>query len=70
MLRMFGNCDIHPAHAVVRLTLSLSNFLQNNPTTMDIFHYENDSKQAVLTKSINGLREKYGIDIIKNANEL
>ena len=70
MLRMFAGCDIHPTHAVVRLTLSLSNFLQNNPTTMDIFHYENDSKQALLTKSINGLREKYGIDIIKSANEL
>jgi hypothetical protein len=37
---------------------------------MDIFHYEKDTKQAVLTKSINKLREKYGIDIIKNANEL
>jgi DNA polymerase-4 len=70
MLRMFDKCDIHPSHAVTRLTLSLSNFLQSNPTTMDIFHYEKDTKQAVLTKSINKLREKYGIDIIKNANEL
>ena len=70
MLDMFNSCDNHPSHSIIRLTLSLSNFLQNNPTSMDMFNYQNDIKKAQLTKSMNQLREKYGIHIIKNANEI
>ena len=37
---------------------------------MDLLNYEEDMKQSKLTASMQKLRDKFGIDIIKSAGEL
>jgi len=70
MIKLFNKIDIHPSHAIIQLNLTLSNFEKNKHTTMDLLHYEEDSKQNNLTQSLQKIRDKYGIDIIKSGGEL
>lgn len=70
MIKLFDKIDIHKSHAIVQLNLTLSNFLENKPTTMNLLSFEEDNKQVNLTNSMQKLRDKFGIDIIKSAGEL
>ncbi|MEA2017559.1 MAG: DNA polymerase IV [Campylobacterota bacterium] len=70
MVDMFDKIDNHPSHAVVQVNITLSNFQENKNTTMDLFNLEDDTKQSKLTASMQKLRDKYGIDIIKSGGEL
>ncbi|MGB9801939.1 MAG: DNA polymerase IV, partial [Arcobacter sp.] len=70
ILQLFKDIDIHPTHHIVQLNLSVSNFTENKNHSFDLFEYENDKKNLELANKINKLRDKYGIDIIKNATEL
>ena len=70
MLKLFVDNDIHPTHNVVQINISVSNFLENRQNSLNLFEYENDLKQSKLTNQIQKLRNKFGIDIIKNASEL
>ena len=70
MIEMFDAIDIHPTHAIVQVNITLSNFEENKTVTMDLLNYEEDMKQSKLTASMQKLRDKFGIDIIKSAGEL
>lgn len=70
MLQLFDRIDIHPSHAIIQLNLTLSNFAEGRGVTMDLLHYEPDQKASRLTDSMQKLREKFGIDIIKSGGEL
>jgi len=70
MVEMFDKIDNHPSHAVVQVNITLSNFQENKSVTMDLFSLEKDMKQSRLTSSMQKLRDKYGIDIIKSGGEL
>ena len=70
MLGLFDKIDIHPSHAIIQLNLTLSNFAEGRGVTMDLLHYEPDQKASRLTDSMQKLREKFGIDIIKSGGEL
>ena len=70
MVSMFSAIDRHPTHAIVQVNITLSNFEENKAVTMDLLNYENDMKQSKLTDSMQKLRDKFGIDIIKDAGEL
>ena len=70
MVNMFATIDRHPTHAIVQVNITLSNFEEHKMLTMDLLHYEDDMKQSKLTDSMQKLRDKFGIDIIKNAGEL
>lgn len=70
ILELFKKIDIHPTHHIIQLNLTVSNFVENNNHSFNLFEYENDKKSLDLTNKINSLRDKYGIDIIKNATEL
>ncbi len=70
ILKLFKDIDIHPTHHIVQLNLSVSNFTENRNHSFDLFEYEKDKKNLELANKINKLRDKYGIDIIKNATEL
>lgn len=70
IINLFEKIDIHLSHAIVQLNITLSNFQETNPTTFDLFNYEDDNKQSKLTSSMQKLREKFGVDIIKNGSEL
>jgi len=70
MIKLFDKIDIHRSHAIIQINLTLSNFSENKPTTMNLLSYEEDKKQSILTNSMQKLRDKFGIDIIKSAGEL
>jgi len=68
--KLFDKIDNHPTHGVVQINITLSNFLQQNGQTFNLFTLEDDTKQSDLTSSMQKLRNKFGIDIIKSGGEL
>ncbi len=70
VIEVFNKIDNHPSHYIVQVNISLSNFEENKIMTMDLLNYEKDAKQSNLTASMQKLRDKFGIDIIKSGGEL
>jgi len=70
MIKMFMHIDNHLSHAIVQINITLSNFQENNPTTLNLFTLNEDTKQKKITESLQKLRNKFGIDIIKSGGEL
>ncbi|MBT4571802.1 MAG: DNA polymerase IV [Campylobacteraceae bacterium] len=70
VVSMFNKIDNHPSHSIVQINITLSNFQKNKAVTLDLFNQEEDTKQANLTSSLQKLRDKFGIDIIKSGGEI
>jgi len=70
IVELFDKIDIHKTHNIIQLNITLSNFTNEKNITLDLFNYEEDNKQKELTSSMQKLRSKFGIDIIKSANEM
>ena len=70
MLKVFTSIDKHTFHAIVQVNITLSNFAELKHITPNLFTQDEDIKQAKLTQSIQTLRDKFGIDIVKSAGEL
>jgi DNA polymerase-4 len=70
MLKVFKKIDNHPSHAIIQIYITLSHFEEETRTTMNLLHYEEDIKLSKLTQSMQKLRNKYGVDIIKSGGEL
>ena len=70
LLNLFKKIDIHPTHSIIQINITLSNFTENRPNSHNMFELEKDNKNHYLDSKLNSLREKYGIDIIKNASEI
>ena len=70
MIKLFEKIDNHPSHEIIQLYITVGSFQNNTKTTLNLFDYEEDNKKKVLTDSIQGLRGKFGLDIIKTGNEL
>jgi DNA polymerase-4 len=70
MLELFDTIDTHPNREIIQLNLTLSNFLETKYTTLNILHYDTDTKSNALSHALHSLRDKFGIDIIKNAREM
>jgi DNA polymerase-4 len=68
--KLFDKIDNHKSHAVVQINITLSNFQEYKQNTLDMFKLEEDTKQTQITASLQKLREKFGIDIIKSGGEL
>ena len=59
-----------PHKAAVKLSVSVSNFTRQYPRTLSLLEIEEDMAQKELSMQIQGLRERFGLDIIKSAAEL
>ncbi|MGB6329281.1 MAG: DNA polymerase IV [Halarcobacter sp.] len=70
MKKLFIKNDNHKSHGIVQLNITVSNFTKPREFTYNLFEYENDLKKRELSNKIQDLRDKFGIDIIKNASEL
>ena len=70
MQELFIKNDNHPSHAVIHISITVSNFARANEYTYNLFKYETDAKKSALTNQMQKLRDKYGIDIIKTAFEI
>jgi len=70
VLKLLDKIDKHPKYEVVQVGINLSNFLEKKSTTLDLLNYTKDQERAKFSKSLQELRERFGVDIIKNASEL
>lgn len=70
IINLFPKVDTHPSHAISQLSLSLGSFQENSQKTFDLFNQEQDSKLSNLSNSMQKLRDKFGVDIIKSGSEL
>ena len=70
MVKLFEKTDNHKTHGVIQLNIRVLNFAKINEYTYNLFEYESDTKKRNLTNQIQKLRNKYGIDIVKNAFEI
>jgi DNA polymerase-4 len=70
IIKLFNELDIHLSHSIVQINITLSNFVENKPTTKNMFTIEEDIKQSKITNTMQSLRDKFGIDIIKSGGEL
>mgnify|MGYP003423155757 FL=1 len=70
IINLFMKADKHRNHGVVQLYITVFNFAKKGEHTYNLFEYEDDLKKDKLSKNIQNLREKFGIDILKSAFEL
>ena len=70
MINLFLQADKHRNHGVIQLYITVFNFAKKGEHTYNLFEYEDDLKKDKLSKNIQNLREKFGIDILKSAFEL
>jgi DNA polymerase-4 len=68
--KLLKKVDIHPSHQIVQIGITLGGFNNKNQKTFDLFSFEDDTKQSKLSNSMQNLRDKFGIDIIKSGSEL
>jgi len=66
----FHELDIYPKSAIIRLTISLTNFQKSPLKYPSLFDYQEDRVSHKLSESTQKMREKYGVDIIKRGSEL
>ena len=70
IINLFMQADKNRNHGVVQLYITVFNFAKKGEHTYNLFEYEDDLKKDKLSKNIQNLREKFGIDILKSAFEL
>jgi len=60
----------HPGKGSVKLSLNVSNFSSQHKKTLSLLYIQNDISEQRLSREIQKLRERFGLDIIKTADEL
>ncbi|WP_331775084.1 DNA polymerase Y family protein [Sulfurospirillum sp. 1612] len=70
VIEMFSKIDKHHTQAIKYIGLSVSNFMEYKNRPYDLLHFDKDTKHNKLSHSIQTLRDKYGIDVVKTANEI
>ena len=56
--------------SAIKLTLNVSDFTTQHPRTLSLLEYDSDLRARALTEKIHEVRQKFGLDIIRTANEL
>jgi DNA polymerase-4 len=69
LLEMYDNI-LYQNGGCIKLTINVSNFGQEKRETPSLFDFEEDKKKAELSQKIQGLRDRFGLDIVKNGVEL
>jgi len=67
--QLYEKISLHEKGAI-KLTLSVSNFSSQHKKTLSLIGLEDDISNHKLSKEIQNLRERFGLDIIKTADEL
>ncbi len=67
--QIFEEIDLPLGH-ITKLSMSVSNFSYQKLKTLSLIDIDSEISQKKLSLSIQKMREKYSIDVIKSANEL
>ncbi len=69
LLEMY-NAIYHQNSGAIKLTVNVSDFTSNHFKTLSFLELEADQKAVELSRSLQSVRKRFGLDIIKTANEL
>ena len=67
---IFEKIDIYKNHKVLYIGISVFNFMEYKKKPFNLVAFEEDAKFRKLGNSIQKLRDKYGIDVIKSGSEI
>ena len=70
MLNLLEKCDSFKNQRVVFLSLSASNFDSKIKATSSLLDFEDDQKNYHISKTLQSIRDRYGIDSVLYASEL
>jgi len=70
MLAQMYDEIVHLNKGAIKLTLSVSNFSAQHKKTLSLMDFDEDNHENKLSKEIQNLRERFGLDIIKTGDEL
>ena len=59
-----------PSKGAIKLSLNVSNFSEQHNKTLSLLEIDTDMNEKNLSKNIQDLRERFGLDIIKTGDEL
>jgi len=68
-VEIFEDIDLKKG-SITKLSMSVSNFSTQKLDSLSLIDIKSDLKQKNLSKSLQKMREKYSLDVIKSANEL
>ncbi len=68
--KLLNEADNQPRLKVIRLSITCSSFTRDSKKELSLLGFEDDQKMHTLTKSMQELRQKYGIDALKFASEM
>jgi len=68
--QLFAKADTQRNLKIIRISISCSQFTCNSHRELSLLDFHNDTKMHELTRNTKELRDKYGLDIIRFANEL
>ena len=67
---IFDKIDIYKTYKIIYIGIWVSNFMEYKQKSFNILTFKEDKKFRKLGDSLQSLRDKYGIDIVKNACEI
>jgi len=68
-VEIFDEIDLKLGH-IIKISMSVSNFSEHRLKTLSLIEIGSDLEKNRLSRSIQKMRDKYSLDIIKSANEL
>ena len=59
-----------PELSAVKISLSVSDFTLHHPRALSLLEFEDDQKARAISDKVQQVRERFGLDVIRTANEL
>ena len=69
-LELFNAADTQKRLQVIRLSVNCSSFTRDSKKELSLIGFDEEQKMHTLTKSVQTLRQRYGIDALKFASEM
>lgn len=69
LLRIYDEIKL-PRRGAVKLTVNVSNFTSHTRKTLSLLDYHKDIREKALSREIQHIRDRFGLDIVKTGNEL
>lgn len=69
-MKLFNDADTQKRLHIIRLSITCSSFTRDSKKELSLLGFNEDQKMRTLTKSLQELRQKYGIDALKFASEM
>ena len=69
-MELFNSADTQKRLQVIRISINCSSFTRDSKKELSLIGFDEEQKMHTLTKSLQTLRQRYGIDALKFASEL